>query len=119
MGDLILNLKNKRYGDLVALLPTGAYDNGSMIWNCRCECRKDCNKEVFASARDLVTGIIKRCKDCEQASQVSRSDKKEALRHKARELRNMGYTYAKIGGELGVSRQRAHQLLSDNYRVSA
>jgi hypothetical protein len=36
-----------------------------------------------------------------------------AARIKARRLRKKGWTYAKIGAVLGVSRQRVHQYLSE------
>ena len=37
-----------------------------------------------------------------------------AARIKARKLRKAGWTYAKIGAALGVSRQRVHQYLSES-----
>jgi hypothetical protein len=39
-----------------------------------------------------------------------------AARRKAEKLRAKGWTYAKIGAALGVSRQRVHQYLSPAYR---
>jgi hypothetical protein len=45
-----------------------------------------------------------------------RGPRSMAARIKARRLRQAGWTFAKIGAALGVSRQRAHQYLSERKR---
>lgn len=52
-----INLKDQRFGKLVALHPTEMRTHGSIVWECRC----DCGNITFASVADLKSGRTKSC----------------------------------------------------------
>ena len=54
----IIDLKDKKFGNLIALAPTDKRDyKGSIIWTCKCNC--GCQVEVVSN--DLLRGQTKSC----------------------------------------------------------
>lgn len=51
------DLRNQRFGKLVAIEPTEERRYGSVVWRCKC----DCGNEKLASVRTLVAGGTKSC----------------------------------------------------------
>lgn len=52
-----LDLRNQRFGRLVALEPTELRDGSNIIWRCEC----DCGKIHLASVRNLRGGFVRSC----------------------------------------------------------
>lgn len=51
------DISGMRFGRLTAIEPTGAVQNGSVVWRCRC----DCGGEVCAPLHQLSAGYRKSC----------------------------------------------------------
>lgn len=56
----ITDIRNQRFGKLIALEPTENRQNRSVIWKCQC----DCGKEHYASLSNLKSGNVTRCSYC-------------------------------------------------------
>ena len=99
----MIDLRNRRFGMLVAVRPTKKRSvGGSVIWVCRCDCDKSKAHEVNASS--LLHGGVDSC-GCK--------NRDEGIRRRVRQLRGEGFTFREIGNSLGVSRQRAHALYKE------
>ena len=53
----IKDLTGNRYGMLVAVEPTDKRQNGSVVWQCKC----DCGNDVLVTSRNLQTGYTTSC----------------------------------------------------------
>lgn len=51
------DLREKRFGNLVALQPTNQRQNGYVVWECRC----DCGNSAYVSGQLLTEGKTKSC----------------------------------------------------------
>lgn len=58
----VLDIRNKRFGSLLAIEPTDKRaSNGSIIWHFYCDCG---NTEVYKSGTDVKSGSYTRCEKC-------------------------------------------------------
>jgi len=51
------DLTNKKFGELIALNPTGERSEGTIVWNCFCSC----GNEILVSSKRLQRGEISSC----------------------------------------------------------
>jgi hypothetical protein len=58
--NLQYDLRNKRFGKLVALKPLGLDKHKEMLWECKC----DCGKTYKAKSYSLRTGKTTQCRKC-------------------------------------------------------
>lgn len=49
------DLTGKVFGKLTALYPTKERRNNSIVWHCKCECGRECNKDAHSLQRGSVT----------------------------------------------------------------
>lgn len=54
---MTLDLKNKRFGKLVAIEPCGKSKNGAILWRCLC----DCGNETVVTSSNLNSGSTMSC----------------------------------------------------------
>lgn len=98
----VRDLSGREFGGWTVLRRSGSAADGSALWLCRCKC----GAERAVKGRYLTSLRSTRCRPC------GSRDWQAARREEAMKLRAAGLTLAEIGRELGVSKQRAHQLLS-------
>lgn len=57
MAKTAIDITGQRFGRLVALRPTDRRHNGSIVWECQC----DCGKTAFVKGYSLKKGYTKSC----------------------------------------------------------
>ncbi len=104
MGRRPLDLKDQRFGLLVAKYPTGAKVHNNIIWRCVCDC--GATREAKAGALTASDGPRScGCVSGHHAKNRDRERETEVIR-----LRESVKPLAKVADALGVSAQRAHQI---------
>lgn len=66
MGRPSLEISNKRFGNITALIRSGISTKRESVWKCQC----DCGLIIHIKATDLQRGRVNFCKDCNQAKSL-------------------------------------------------
>ncbi len=98
--------RNPPYGRLTAKKNLGRTPEGDYLWLCDCACG---NVAVVRSS--LLASRSKHSCGC--LGKESYSRRRSPKRQQAIELVAQGLSYAQVGKELGVSRQRVHQYIRE------
>lgn len=53
----MIDMIGKKFGKLTVITKTSATKNGSIVWECQC----DCGKTRLATSRELNSGSVKSC----------------------------------------------------------
>lgn len=103
-------LKQKYFGkwEVLEFVGIQSVNGGGALWRCRCKC----GREKVHKSGNLRSGATTQCRNCHARGRLGRNHKEKARQEKAKKLKNLGKSFAEIGEELGVSRQRAHQLVN-------
>lgn len=82
-----LDFKGKRFGRLTALTPAYSNKQGNVMWNCLC----DCGKECIVNSQNLKSGHTKSCGCWNSDLTTSRNKQNAIYRDKSHSMKNRLY----------------------------
>ena len=103
-----LDIEDQRFGQLVAIEPTNKRAGTSVVWICRCDCGKTCEKSVarLKSGKAISCGCGAKLTRDKHFYPRTERDEEICSKYKS------GMTLEEIGEKLNLSKQRIYQILT-------
>ena len=106
---LNIDISGKKFGKLTAIKKVGSKDTHA-LWRVGCEC----NKVIFVTYSNLVSGNTTQCSFCYYSSLRKLSD--EDIK-KMKKLKEEGASYTKIAKEFNISRSTAFRNINNKNKT--